>query len=334
MDAVISYVDSPSTDNSRHIPSIVNSSVLPELNGEDVINLVKKHARELWEGDLSALDNDHSKADYALICTIYHYTQNSDEVDAIFRRSALMRDKWDTVHSSKGLTYGQMTINAATSNYTGDFYQPEEQAQKIADKILTEAENPAGEFDLHKMPTIIREFIQATSQITDAAPVMILMSILVSASAVLKTKVSFNHYFDKLFPNLWMLAIALSGAFKTTALNLGKRTVEDFDKEFWQDIHDLELKKPADEEEKDDIAEKIALLQKKLSILPDKITLEALIAHLVDHAGAIYCSEFGAWLKSLSAGTNIHGLKELLTALYDVPAFYRYLKQKDRVIIP
>jgi len=39
-----------------------------------------------------------------------YYTQDIEQVDRIFRQSALMRDKWDEVHFSNGDTYGEGTI--------------------------------------------------------------------------------------------------------------------------------------------------------------------------------------------------------------------------------
>ena len=66
---------------------------------------------KLWEGDLSSYCGDHSRGDLALCNFIYWCSDcDPDAIDRLFRRSALMRDKWDEVHSGDGLTYGQMTI--------------------------------------------------------------------------------------------------------------------------------------------------------------------------------------------------------------------------------
>ena len=69
---------------------------------------------KLWEGSLDAYGGDHSRADIALCNYIYLCSNcNPDSIDRLFRRSALMRDKWDEVHSGDGLTYGEMTIRKA-----------------------------------------------------------------------------------------------------------------------------------------------------------------------------------------------------------------------------
>lgn len=65
----------------------------------------------LWEGDLSAYGGDHSRADLALCNYIYLFSNDDlSAVDRLFRRSGLMRKKWDAVHYSDGTTYGQRTL--------------------------------------------------------------------------------------------------------------------------------------------------------------------------------------------------------------------------------
>jgi primase-polymerase (primpol)-like protein len=70
-----------------------------------------KFAR-LWRGDTSEYDNDWSRADLAL-CRMLAYWCDGDRalVDALFRRSGLMRPKWDEARGR--MTYGQRTIQAA-----------------------------------------------------------------------------------------------------------------------------------------------------------------------------------------------------------------------------
>ena len=47
------------------------------------------------DGDLSSYGGDHSRADLALCRLIAFYTQDAEQVDRLFRRSALYRGKWD-----------------------------------------------------------------------------------------------------------------------------------------------------------------------------------------------------------------------------------------------
>lgn len=66
----------------------------------------------LWAGDTSAHGNDHSAADLALCSRLALLTANDPtRIDALFRASGLMRDKWDTPR--RDMTYGQQTIRRA-----------------------------------------------------------------------------------------------------------------------------------------------------------------------------------------------------------------------------
>lgn len=57
---------------------------------------------------------DHSSADMALCAILAWWTvRNAEQMDRIFRRSALLRDKWDERHYSNGETYGAHTIQQA-----------------------------------------------------------------------------------------------------------------------------------------------------------------------------------------------------------------------------
>ncbi len=64
---------------------------------------------------------DASRDDMALINMLVFWTGgNSNQIDRLYRGSALMRDKWDRKQS--GTTYGQMTINKCLKTYRGSFY--------------------------------------------------------------------------------------------------------------------------------------------------------------------------------------------------------------------
>jgi len=74
--------------------------------------------KELYEnGNLSNYNNDHSSGDLALCNTLASYCNyDSIVMDKIFRKSALMRDKWDRKTGKS--TYGQITINKAIADKT------------------------------------------------------------------------------------------------------------------------------------------------------------------------------------------------------------------------
>lgn len=65
----------------------------------------------LWSGDGG---DDDSAADFALCNILAFWTDGDHErIDRLFRRSGLMRPKWDEIHYSDGSTYGQVTTDRA-----------------------------------------------------------------------------------------------------------------------------------------------------------------------------------------------------------------------------
>ncbi|HEY7346988.1 MAG TPA: hypothetical protein VH599_01620 [Ktedonobacterales bacterium] len=66
--------------------------------------------QQIWRGDPSGCQSQ-SEADYRL-CLLLAYWTNGDAVqmDRLFRRSGLMRAKWDQQLSGRGHTYGEVTI--------------------------------------------------------------------------------------------------------------------------------------------------------------------------------------------------------------------------------
>ena len=73
--------------------------------------------QRLWSGDLRAYTDprtgqaDQSRADFALCLLLaYWCTCDPDQMDRLFRQSALYRPKWDAQASGGGHRYGQVTI--------------------------------------------------------------------------------------------------------------------------------------------------------------------------------------------------------------------------------
>lgn len=78
--------------------------------------------RALMAGDCSAQGGDRSAADMALCSHLAFWCAgDADRMDRIFRRSGLMRDKWDSRRG--GTTYGAQTIERAIEGCS-EFYKP------------------------------------------------------------------------------------------------------------------------------------------------------------------------------------------------------------------
>jgi len=90
------------------------------VSNDDIIAKIRQSRQShkfeaLYVGNTTGYGSD-SEADLALCSVIAFWTQDAAKIDASFRQSALIRDKWDKKHRSDGSTYGQMTIEAAIAN--------------------------------------------------------------------------------------------------------------------------------------------------------------------------------------------------------------------------
>jgi len=107
----------------RTVQPAARSSALPvRLEDAEVIRRAAsalngpKFTALFRAGDLAAYGGDHSAADLALCNLLVFWTQDRDQIDRIFRGSALMRPKWDERRGTE--TYGGITIGKAFSSST------------------------------------------------------------------------------------------------------------------------------------------------------------------------------------------------------------------------
>ena len=91
-----------------------------KLSDSEIINaaLASRQGGEFYkyyhDGDISSNNNDASSADMSF-CNMLAFWCNgdTDQMDRIFRSSALMRDKWDEKRGER--TYGEITISSAVN---------------------------------------------------------------------------------------------------------------------------------------------------------------------------------------------------------------------------
>lgn len=90
----------------------------------------------LYNGDMSAYGNDHSSADMAFCKILAFWTGcDAEQMDRIFRSSALMRDKWNRGWGNG--TYGSHTIESAIKTQR-DVYTPPVKTEKIILSVKNE----------------------------------------------------------------------------------------------------------------------------------------------------------------------------------------------------
>jgi hypothetical protein len=99
-----------------------------ELSDDEVLRLMLSNPTNgaaisaLWNGNASAFGNDQSRADMALCAHLaFWFGPSESRIDAMFRRSRLMRPKWDEKHYRDGRTYGAATIAKALEGRTEFF---------------------------------------------------------------------------------------------------------------------------------------------------------------------------------------------------------------------
>lgn len=87
-------------------------------------------ARRLFScGDISGYPS-HSEADLALVVMLRFFTRDIGQLDRIFRRSALMREKWLELHGSQ--PYGHLTIAKALGKGGHVYSGPRQEARATA----------------------------------------------------------------------------------------------------------------------------------------------------------------------------------------------------------
>lgn len=105
--------------DSRPLPSPLRGHAL-DRDDEELLAAARQARNgarftELYEqGRRDAYDADHSRADLALCAMLAFWVgPDPDRIDRLFRRSALMRRKWDEKHAADGATYGELTVHRA-----------------------------------------------------------------------------------------------------------------------------------------------------------------------------------------------------------------------------
>ena len=138
-----------STDEGVH--GDIPDPMSPELDDGEVLEKLRsekraeRFARLFDGGDLSGYGGDRSSADLGLVNLLAFYTQDPVQLDRLFRRSALVREKWDERHRGDGANYGEMTLEKAlVGRKPEDCWRGTEQAEAKPDSDLSVGGNEGG----------------------------------------------------------------------------------------------------------------------------------------------------------------------------------------------
>jgi primase-polymerase (primpol)-like protein len=121
--------------HARHFSERVNERPIrsnghrSELTDDEIIRLARGATNSakfeaLWLGDVSRYPSD-SEADQALISLLAFYTQDEEQLDRLYRRSGLCRQKW-----LDRPDYRHRTITHALSNLR-ETYTPDDGARMV-----------------------------------------------------------------------------------------------------------------------------------------------------------------------------------------------------------
>lgn len=92
-----------------------------------------KFLRLYRDGDSSEYGGDSSRADMALLVMLAWMTPDKNQIDRLFRTSALMRDKWDRKLGNS--TYGRYSILKALRLKAGSYNPGDQKPEEVLDKF-------------------------------------------------------------------------------------------------------------------------------------------------------------------------------------------------------
>jgi len=125
----------------KGVSNLENYPSTPVLDDQHLIDRAFKSKngdkiQRLYSGDYSEHPS-RSEADQALCNHLaFWFDRNPGAIDAAFRNSGLMREKWNEKHFGDGTTYGERTIQNAIAGTTSTYRQEGPQEKKPVERII------------------------------------------------------------------------------------------------------------------------------------------------------------------------------------------------------
>ena len=150
-----------------------------ERSGDISDSEIIKHleSKPIWRGSWEYEYPSQSEADLALCMSLAFWTGRDEaRMDSLFRKSGLMRPKWDKMHGAS--TYGAQTVAKAAANCR-DVYkaankkEPEESRPVFREPVpLRKSEKELAPFPVEALPPVFYEYCKAVSESTQTDPCM------------------------------------------------------------------------------------------------------------------------------------------------------------------
>ena len=140
------------TDDTARLSEMLDQKIVQRASAAKSGRKFKR----LWEGDTSDYSGDDSRADLALCGMLAYWCDNDPEsIDRLFRRSKLMRPKWDELRGKD--TYGNLTI-AQALNHSGAYRTKEDKDRHAAEpKHSAVKRNSANETQAQTLERLLRD---------------------------------------------------------------------------------------------------------------------------------------------------------------------------------
>jgi hypothetical protein len=139
----------------------------PDLDIDEILELAKSSKNgadftTLFSGSQTKYQSQ-SEADMALCSYLAFWTgKDAQKMDQLFRKSGLIREKWDRSQSSS--TYGAITIRKAIS-YCTDVYTPRQEVKPDFSPLipLTPQWSELPLFPVDALPDIVQKYVNAVA---------------------------------------------------------------------------------------------------------------------------------------------------------------------------
>ena len=132
----VDYIHRKYVANQRKTKTQSSSNqTMVSLPDDDLLKLAQSSKdgeafSSLWRGEWQGKYKSQSEADYALCGKLAFWSaRNEQQVDRLFRKSGLFREKWDIRHSAGGITYGEQTVKNACAAANRVYTPPKQQKE-------------------------------------------------------------------------------------------------------------------------------------------------------------------------------------------------------------
>ena len=268
------YMRRPEADHGVNGTNAANGAI-PRTDAELITQAIRNYAfRKLWNGDISGYQSQ-SEADLALCRQLAFWLgKDPERVDRVFRKSKLMRPKWDERHGRD--TYGAITIQKAIEGCT-DVYTPPQ--PKVFQPILPLKQQDCDlpPFPVDCLPAVMKDYVEAVAVHSQTSADMAAVIGIGVLAVCLQGKFLVQGtpgYEEPL--SLYTVVIAAPGERKSSVMREMTKYLYDYEKDY-NETREPEIRK--NRQERESLERRIEGLQDKLRKAGDDET-EAELSYL------------------------------------------------------